>query len=267
LSSEKYSQIWQQINGYLTENKPLIHQITNYVTAADSASIVLNWGALPVMASFPAESAEFTAEAAALVLNLGTLSRNRLDAVFKAVDKAEEKGIPIILDPVGVGAAEFRTKSAEKIIREVKLDIIKGNKAEITALSGRKAELKGVESIGEYLNIEKTAQELSQKTGAVVVVTSESDLSVLEAKLYNIKGGHRIMGETLGTGCMLASTLGVFAAAARALKIKMIDAVNTALYYYSHIGEKAAKKENTPLKFKQEFLDSIYLLTNSTFTA
>ena len=67
------------------------------------------------------------------------------------------------------------------------------------------------------------------------------------------------MGEVVGTGCMLASTLGVFSAAAADSGLSLFEAAKTAVYYYSLAGEKATEKVKTPAKFKREFMDQIYL--------
>ena len=54
----------QQIAGALADmrgSSPLIHCITNYVTAGDTANMLLAAGASPIMADDPSESAEITA--------------------------------------------------------------------------------------------------------------------------------------------------------------------------------------------------------------
>ncbi|WP_108142281.1 hydroxyethylthiazole kinase [Halanaerobium saccharolyticum] len=240
--------------------KPLIHHITNNVTINDCANITLNWGALPVMAPAVEESAQMVENASALVLNLGTISSRQLDSMLKAGKKANQLGIPVILDPVGVGATEFRTEAAQKILAEIKIDLLKGNQGEISFLAGKAAEIKGVESVGEYAEIAMSAEQLARKLGAVVVVSSEIDLISDGSQLVEIKNGHSLMGEVVGTGCMLGSTLGVFAAAAKESKLSLFAAARTAVYYYSLAGEKAAEVEKTPAKFKREFMDTIYQL-------
>ena len=81
--------------------RPLIHHITNYVTVNDCANIVLAIGASPVMADDIDEAAGITAISAALILNIGTLNRRTIATMIAAGKKANEKNIPVILDPVG----------------------------------------------------------------------------------------------------------------------------------------------------------------------
>src|SRR5918911_558955 len=96
----------------LRERKPLVHQITNYVVMNETANATLSLGALPVMAHAREEVEEMVAIASALVLNIGTLSPHWVDAMLAAGRAANERGIPVVLDPVGAGATTYRTRTA-----------------------------------------------------------------------------------------------------------------------------------------------------------
>src|SRR5690554_6481815 len=96
--------------------RPLVHHITNTVTINDCANITISSGAAPVMAEAPEEVAEMVAAAGALVLNIGTLSAAQVEAMLIAGRRANELGIPVVLDPVGVGATRLRTETAQKLL-------------------------------------------------------------------------------------------------------------------------------------------------------
>lgn len=255
-----YQKRWRKIKETLKKGKLLIHQIGNDVTLNDCASIISNWGALPVMAYFQKEAVQIVKDASALVLNIGTLTEKRLDSILAAGKAANQLGIPVIFDPVGAGGAEYRTKAAEKILAELKIAVIKGNEGEIAALAHENAELKGVSSIGEHAQIETTAQKLAAELNTIVVVSSENDIITDGIKSRKIARGSSLLAEVVGTGCMLGSTLGVFAAAALEYELSIFEAAETAVYYYGLAAEMAELKAETPAKFKLEFMDNIYLL-------
>src|SRR3989339_600773 len=128
------------------EQKPLIHHITNWVTIYDCANIVRAIGALPVMAHAKEEAADMAKIASALVLNIGTLTNELIESMKLAGKAANEKGAPIVLDAVGVGATKLRDDKALELLKDLKIDIIKGNASEIAKLAGEDVQTKGVES-------------------------------------------------------------------------------------------------------------------------
>src|SRR3954454_11760229 len=103
----------------MREKKPLVHQITNYVVMSETANATLALGALPVMAHAAEEVEEMTRIAAALVLNIGTLSTHWVESMLLAGGAASARQIPIVLDPVGAGATEYRTSTAHRILELV----------------------------------------------------------------------------------------------------------------------------------------------------
>src|SRR5438874_2957040 len=131
----------------LRERKPLIHQITNYVVMNETANATLALGALPVMAHAPEEVEEMVGLASALVLNIGTLSEHWIEAMLLAGRAASARGIPVVLDPVGAGATDYRTETARRILAEVQVTVLRGNQGEIATLVGFDAEVRGVESM------------------------------------------------------------------------------------------------------------------------
>ncbi|MGC8861787.1 MAG: hydroxyethylthiazole kinase, partial [Armatimonadota bacterium] len=83
----------------MRKQKPLVHNITNYVVMNETANAILCLGALPIMSHAAEEVQEMVGIASALVLNIGTLSPEWIDAMELAGKKANEKGIPVVLDP------------------------------------------------------------------------------------------------------------------------------------------------------------------------
>src|SRR2546422_3297185 len=169
--------------------KPLVHQITNYVVMNETANATLALGALPVMAHAREEVEEMAAIAAALVLNIGTLSPPWVEAMLAAGRAANSAGVPVVLDPVGAGATSYRTETARRLLGEVDVAGVRGNAAEIATLAGRAAEIRGVESIGASDSAAALARAAAQQLGTVAAVTGAVD---------QVSDGERTLGVANG---------------------------------------------------------------------
>ena len=241
-------------------HKPLVHHITNQVTMSECANITLAAGGLPIMAHAPEEVTEMVARAGALVLNIGTLSPAQIEAMLLAGRRANELGIPIVLDPVGVGATSFRTDSANRLLLNLRIAIIKGNAAEIAILAGGLAEIKGVESIAVSGDISNLAAILAKETGAVVVVTGAVDWVTDGSRAVAVHNGHVLMSKVVGTGCMTASVLGCFVSVSK----DMFAAAVGALVSFNVAAEIAAQETSAPAAFKVALFDALFCLTETT---
>lgn len=237
------------------EKKPLIHHLTNWVTIYDCANVTRTIGALPVMAHAPEEVAQMAGIASALVLNIGTLTKDFVNSMIIAGKAANKKGIPIVLDAVGAGATGLRTSECKRLLKELRIDIIKGNAGEISTLAGVEAEVRGVESVkaGEPV---KVAESLARTAGAVVVITGKTDIVSDGKGTYKIHNGHELMGKVVGTGCMAASVIASFAA----VEEDYAKAAAGALACFGIAGEIASKEAKGPGTFKEKFFDALYNL-------
>jgi hydroxyethylthiazole kinase len=192
--------------------KPLLHHITNMVVMNETANATLCLGALPVMAHASEEVCEMVEHAGALVLNIGTLTPELVKSMILAGCHANQLGVPVILDPVGVGATSLRTQSAQKILEEVKVAIVRGNAAEIAVLAGSEAKIKGVESIKADNNLPAVCRALAQRLKTTVAVTGPVDLVTDGERFLEISNGHPMLSTITGTGCMATTAIGAFAA-------------------------------------------------------
>ena len=240
------------------EREPLVQQLTNEVTKNDLANLTLSWGALPVMADAPGEAPEMAELAGAILLNTGRMTETNVEALHNAGERANELGVPVVLDPVGVGATPTRTEVAGSLLESVEFAAIKGNYGEVSALAGVESEVKGVESVGEYEAIEGTAAELANATGAVVVASGVEDVVSDGAESYRVHAGHERMSEVVGTGCMLGATLAAFCGAIE----EPSSASLSGTLAFGIAGERAADlPHNGPASYRINFLDSVANLT------
>ena len=194
----------------IKRDKPLVHHITNYVTVNDCANIVLALGGSPVMADDKKEVEEMVSIASALVLNIGTLNERTIEAFILAGKRANELGVPVILDPVGVGATTLRNQTVERILKEVKLSVLRGNMSEIKKIYGIDASTRGVDSIDSTLEggIE-IAAELAKRLACIVAITGAVDIISDGTRVFSISNGHPILSSVTGTGCMSSSLIGL----------------------------------------------------------
>src|SRR3954452_10810980 len=94
---------------------PLVHNVTNLVAITLSANVLIAVGASPIMSAAPEEAADLAALSGALVINIGTLSRDWIEGGHAAGRGCPRAGRPWILDPVGVGATTFRREAARAL--------------------------------------------------------------------------------------------------------------------------------------------------------
>lgn len=244
----------------IREQKPLIHHITNYVVANETANLTLAVGALPVMAHAHGEVEEMVSMAGALLLNIGTLDEYQVESMLLAGKKASEKGIPVILDPVGAGATSLRTETARQLIRELDVAAVRGNYGEISILAGYRAVVAGVESVSPAEDIETAVKELAHKLDCVVCATGRVDIISDGRRTASVSNGHPALGIVTGTGCM-ASTM---VAAHLAVADDYFDAAVHALAAFGIAGEIAFEKSgDNPGTFHQELYNAVYHLDDA----
>jgi hydroxyethylthiazole kinase len=241
----------------LREQKPLIHNITNYVVMNYTANALLAMGASPVMAHAQNEVEDMVAFAGALVLNIGTLTDDWISSMIKAGKKASELDTPIILDPVGSGATPLRTNSAKNIISQTNIKVIRGNASEILSLRDENSKTKGVDSIHSVDEAAEAARNLADELHTTLAITGPVDLITDGRRVLRVSNGHPLMGYVTGTGCTATATIGAFLAVDK----DPLSATATALAFYGLAGEIAAETASAPGSFMIQLLDALYTIT------
>lgn len=244
----------------IAKNKPLVHNITNWVTIYDVAQAVRSCGALPVMAHSSNEVSDMVKISSALCLNIGTLDQTLIESMLIAGKAANQKGIPIILDCVGAGATPYRTEAVRELLSKLKVQVIKGNSAEIAIVAGCSAEVRGVEAMAVQGDLSAAMRSLASSKDCTAVATGEVDRVVSGQSSYLVRNGSREMGLVVGTGCMSTGVIGAFCAIAAQKDYALASAL--ALSYYGLAGELASKSSKQPMEFKQRFMDALYYLAN-----
>jgi len=251
-SAESIRQDLQRIRA----EAPLVHNITNFVVMNTTANALLAIGASPVMAHAVEEVEEMVGIARALVINIGTLSAPWIDAMVKAGRRARERGVPVILDPVGAGATLLRTDTARRLLHEAPPAIIRGNASEIRALLYAEYGTKGVDSRHAAEEALEAARVLSEHCDCVVSVSGETDLIVSGRSVIRVSNGHPMMPRVTGLGCTATALTGAFAA----VNPSPWRAAAHAMAVMGMAGEIAAEHSPGPGSLQVNFLDALFRL-------
>lgn len=194
----------------IREKSPLVHHITNMVTINDCANITLAVGASPVMAMSTEEVEEMVQLSDALVINFGTLQTETFKAMLIAGKMANEKRIPIIFDPVGVGATTFRKEKANELLRQVNMSVIRGNASEVYGLINEHATTRGVDAGHHSISSMNIAHNVSTTYNCVAVVSGKIDTVSNGSDMVQIENGSPLLPQITGTGCMTTSLIASF---------------------------------------------------------
>jgi hydroxyethylthiazole kinase len=253
--------IWQDIQR-IRAQKPLVHNITNYVVMNTSANALLALGSSPVMAHAIEEVEEMTSLAQALVINIGTLSTPWIEAMLKAGRTARQRQIPVILDPVGSGATKFRTDTTQKLLQEIHPTVIRGNASEIRSLFHSCSGARGVDSRHMPDEVLDDAHAVSRFARCVVSVSGPVDLIVDGDRVARVANGHPMMTRVTGMGC----TASALTAAFSVVNPSPFQAAVHAMAVMGIAGEMAFEHAAGPGSFQMNFLDVLHGLEETEIT-
>ena len=231
--------------------RPLVHIISNEVTLNNVVNVILGAGGRAICATAVEEILEITSNSKALILNTGMPSKEKLNAMLIAGRRANEIGIPVVLDPVGVGASAFRRNIINELLENISFTCIKGNKSEIAELCGVQSASVGVDSNITEIN-HKVLKLLSDRTGAIIAATGEVNVIADPNTITEIPGGSKLLRRITGSGCMLTGIIGVYLAEENNYK----ETVISAFRYFN----AAAKQAEVDMMAKEQKGTGTYLI-------
>ena len=244
---------------------PLIHNITNYVTVNDVANIILACGASPIMSDEPDDVTDITSICSSLNINIGTLHKSSIEAMYLAGKRANELGHPILLDPVGAGASALRTNTAVDLMEQLQLTVIRGNISEIKTLANGNGTTKGVDADVADKVTDDTLDEailfvkkFAAQSKAIIAVTGAIDLVSDGTRCYVIRNGRPEMGQITGTGCQLSGLMTAFVAANPSNQLDAAAAAVCAMGLAGEIGYSHMKDGDGNSTYRNRIIDAIY---------
>ncbi|HNW92760.1 MAG TPA: hydroxyethylthiazole kinase, partial [bacterium] len=179
-------------------------------------------------------------------------------AMIAAGRAANGKGIPVILDPVGAGATGYRTAAVQRLLRDVRVAVIRGNASEIAALVVAATATRGVDSGMAVGDAEQHALALARQQHCIVAVSGPEDFITDGTMAHRIGNGHPLMTRVTGLGCGLSAVTGAFCAVAGDDRL---TATAAAFGYYGLCGERAFVRAQLPGSFAVAFVDALADIT------
>jgi len=253
--------IWTDVAA-IGAQRPLVHNVTNYVVMDMTANALLALGASPVMAHADQEVEAMAAMADAVVLNMGTLDAAWIDSMLRALDAARTHGKPVAFDPVGAGATPYRSATARRILEQGGVSVLRGNASEIASLAGAAGRTKGVDSVETSLEVADAATDLTSCCD-VIVISGEQDVIVARDRRCVLANGCPMMTRVTGMGCTATAVTGAFLA----VRADPFLAAAHAMAAMGIAGELAGRTSPGPGTLRTHFLDALYTLDRETIAA
>jgi len=241
------------------ESAPLVQAITNYVTINDCANILLAAGSSPAMCEAEEEAYAFSKLAAALYLNIGTLTREQAKAMKASVQGATETGAPVIVDPVGCAAIPRRIGFMNDLRATGDVSVVRGNLSEIKSLLGWETRARGVDSLDEGNDGIEVSKKLARHWKCIVAASGKTDVITDGDRTCLVENGSVMLTKITGAGCML----GALTAAYGAVGEDRLRSVAAAHLAFALAAEKAEKQDrgNLPGSFKGYLFDAMSQVT------
>lgn len=245
----------------LRQNSPLVLNITNIVVSNYVANGLLSLGCSPIMSNAIEEMDELPVICQALVINIGTLTKDQIEAMIKAGKSANKNNTPVVLDPVGVGATSFRQETVKTLLSEIRFDLIRGNAGEIAYLAEVNWAAKGVDAGSGEADLSAIAKDVASKYDCVVSISGEIDYISDGKRVAKIENGCELFPKITGSGCLLSAVCGAFLT----LGDDTFSLTVSACTSYAIAGELAGESLKTTQtgQFYTNLLDSLSLIDDN----
>ena len=240
----------------IRQQNPLVYCITNTVAANFTANGLLAIGASPLMSDEVAEAQDLIDIAGALLINIGTVHAATAKAMLVAGKAANEKGIPVVLDPVGVGASSYRQQVVEEILQQVDVQCIRCNVGELAAIAGVHWQSRGVDSGDGEIDVIEVAKLIANAYKTIVFVTGSTDVVTNGQEVMEIHGGHQRITEVTATGFLLSA----ICAAALTIAEEPLNALCHIAQHYKQVATIASGQQQIGY-FQYELLNALQQLS------
>jgi thiamine-phosphate diphosphorylase / hydroxyethylthiazole kinase len=235
--------------------------MTNTVVQNFAANVCLATGSSPIMSINAPEAADLAKLGGALVVNMGTVTPDTVNAYLAGMKAYNAAGNPVLFDPVGGGATSVRRETIKTLLAGGFFSVIKGNEGEISAVAGTSnVQQRGVDSgpsTSTKADKVRLVKDLAKRERCIVLMTGAIDYLSDGDRTLGISNGSHWLGRITGSGCALGSTVASYIALHR--EDKFLAAL-TGILHYEIAAERAEKHCQGPGTFIPAFLDELYLV-------
>ncbi|WP_454785941.1 hydroxyethylthiazole kinase [Legionella sp. WA2024007413] len=239
----------------IRHQKPFILNITNYFPMGYVASGIRSIGGFPLMCSAEEEVEELLGISKAVVINIGKLDNPFVKLSNYICTLANQKNIPIILDPVGAGASRYRTDVVSKMIKMHQISIIRGYPNEIVSLGTDELIIQGNNHLLEEKMILDNAKSLSKKYKLSVVVSGKRHLVVKENQINQFNFDSELVQKVAGISNLLSAIISVF----NSVIPDPFLAAKNAVHFYAECVGPTSSSASGPASLIIGIIDKIYM--------
>lgn len=246
----------------LREKNPIAFNISNFVTVQDVANGINALGASPIMSEEQNEAEAMVKMANSITINLGAFTEQQLNQIETVMTFANQYHKPIVVDPVAVGAVQYRLERCNELLAQKQVAVIRGNIGEVAALAGVDWNAKGIDAGEGSSDPVETAKKLANKYHCVVVASGKTDIITNGEAVIRVFNESDLFKLHVGSGDMLSSTIGCFVG----VEEDYFEAAQTAVVVFDVAGEVVAKSMSKPLagSFGPQLIDELHLIDVKT---
>ena len=192
----------------LRTHQPITFTVANTVTSSKVADALGALGASPIMSVEVQEARELVKVAQAVVLNLGTPTKQLKTELATVAQAANQTNTPLVLDPVACGSTAFRLQLARQLLSTHHFTIIRGNAGEIASLVGIDWHNHGIDAGIGHDDPSAIAKRCAIKYQTTVVLSGDQDIITDGQQVFKNSQSTRWLTVNVGAGDILSSVIG-----------------------------------------------------------
>ncbi|MDO4669950.1 MAG: hydroxyethylthiazole kinase [Aerococcus sp.] len=250
----------------LRQKKPVVVNYANFVTPFLVANGLNVIGASPIMSDEAAEADDLVGISQAVSLNAGAVRKESWPLMEALAHAANTRHLPLVLDPVAVGATRYRQNLNRELLAHYSFSAIRGNIGEIAVLAGIDWATRGIDAGEGNSSGKEVAISCATRYHTIAIASGQVDYISDGEKTCAIYNQTDLLPSVVGSGDLLSSMV----AAYQGVITDPFEAAVSALLHLNIAGEIASEAldhQYLPGSFAYRLLDALSTLTDEEVTA